>query len=230
MPATRRLIVRVLYGGHADPPRLFHPVEPACSSLGSSVGEPGLERAPGGAVVGAAVWLVPAGGASAFGAGPGRAEPVTVRLDGCRFVPERLIVAPGTVVRFINEDETIHSLTSESVANPVIDAGLPFVGMSTDTTWTNAELGVRVFDRRLPWMSASLAVVSAAAAGITDAAGVWSFDDPPVGPLSVQAWHADLGAVRVDLDMPAEGDLSIDLAFADSAARDEAERRAKTAR
>jgi plastocyanin len=67
-------------------------------------------------------WPAPDPGPANYLAGPGPGEPlalnsaesgdVQVRIEDFKFVPERLTVAPGTKVTWMNKDDEPHSATS----------------------------------------------------------------------------------------------------------------------
>jgi plastocyanin len=53
------------------------------------------------------------------------AEPVTVEISRFQFAPQELTVAPGTTVRWVNRDQTIHNVLT-------IDGQLTSPGLDTD--------------------------------------------------------------------------------------------------
>ena len=228
---TRRVAVRVLYRGRApfsplpsspgDPLSLGNQVEAVCLPDAG-----GFARAIDFSLPGVVVWV-----SSPTGPRPSASsEPRVVRLEHCRFDPPRIAVAVGSRLRFVNEDPILHSLVAVPEVNPRFDAGLPFPGMSADLLLPSAELGVRIRSRRFPWMTAVVAVVNSSWFAVTGEDGSAVLVDPPAGPLSISAWHPDLGTVRLDLEAPAEGDLPAELWYPESALADEIERREEAAR
>lgn len=53
------------------------------------------------------------------------ASPVTVGIDHFTFTPAEITIEPGTIVEWVNHDQTIHNiiLTTVKVASPGMDTG-----------------------------------------------------------------------------------------------------------
>jgi plastocyanin len=69
--------------------------------------------------------------AALIACGPGRsapahaADPVIIGIDHFAFAPAEITVEPGTIVEWVNHDQTIHNiiLTTAKVASPGMDTG-----------------------------------------------------------------------------------------------------------
>jgi plastocyanin len=65
----------------------------------------------------------------AFGLAPARGaragEPVTIAIDHFAFGPNDITVEPGTIVEWVNRDQTIHNIImpAAKVASPGMDTG-----------------------------------------------------------------------------------------------------------
>ena len=194
-----RLHGRVTFRGRASETGFPNDRDPACERLGDPVSDGALIRTADGGVAAALVFASRAGESAA----PSPADPPVIAIRNCRFEPSVTLVHPGSSVRVINEDATLHSLVSAAGSSPSLDAGLPFPGMSVEIRPNSPALGYSIRDRHRGWMRAWVALVDPRTATLTDELGHFELRGLADGPLLLTAWHPRLGTVELAVDFSA---------------------------
>jgi plastocyanin len=72
--------------------------------------------------------LVACGLAAAVQAAPAATAPVTILIDHFAFSPAEITVEPGTIVEWVNRDQTVHNIIvpAGKVSSPGMDTGDQF--------------------------------------------------------------------------------------------------------
>ncbi|HEV8019830.1 MAG TPA: hypothetical protein VGP41_01130 [Candidatus Lustribacter sp.] len=110
----------------------------------------------------------------------------SIRQTAKAFVPELLVVTPGTAVRFPNDDRFFHSVYSDSPSNP-FDLGLYDNGPGKSVVFENTGV-VDVRCHVHGTMHATIVVVDGPYAVTTRAGERFRFDGLPPGPHALHVW------------------------------------------
>lgn len=133
-------------------------------------------------------------------------EMVTVRKD---FLPRVLAVPVGATVRFPNQDPILHNVFSRSAGNR-FDLGL-YRGGEAESATFHAPGIVRVFCNVHHSMVAYVAVLETSHYGRLQRDGTFLLEDVPAGPGRLTVWHERAEPRSVDLVLPLDGPLEIDV-------------------
>jgi plastocyanin len=127
---------------------------------------------------------------------PATAEPgmVSIEQRDRRFVPDLVVISPGTVVSFPNFDPIFHNIFSLSKAKS-FDLGNYPKGQTRMVTFTNPGI-VAVYCHLHPNMSATVVVAPNRWAARADGNGAFELKDVPAGTYTVVAWHKAAGTFR----------------------------------
>ena len=159
-----------------------------------------------GAVTDAVVWLdrVPKNAEPPLSA----THPKLAQKDQC-FVPRVLPVAVGTGVDFPNMDPIFHNVFS---ASPVkrFDLGKYPRGQSKRVVFDKPGL-VNVYCDIHSDMEAFVLVLTTRVFSQPDADGAFALPEVPAGSYTLHVWHPDVPELVRDVQVPASGDLTLDL-------------------
>jgi hypothetical protein len=165
---------------------------------------PLVRNAPGDAVI----WFESA--PPGDGARPAGARPRLVQR-GQSFAPRVLAIAQGTTVDFPNDDPIYHNVFSVSPIRR-FDLGKYPRGHSRQVTFSRPGL-VHVFCDIHASMAAFVLVVPHSLFTQPDDAGRFNLPPVPAGSYVVHIWHPDLPEVRRNVEVPARGDVTLDVSF-----------------
>jgi plastocyanin len=161
--------------------------------------------------------LVTAGGrlANVVVTAPGAptARPVQVTLDqrGCRFVPHVLAAPVGSTLELANGDAVLHGTHGWAGHATRFDVVMPEKGMRVPTRLDRAGL-IEVRCDVHGWMRAYV-VVAEAPAAVSGADGAFVLRDLPAGTYTLAAWHERLGTRNVEVTVPAQGAVRVEVDF-----------------
>ncbi|HVU23714.1 MAG TPA: carboxypeptidase regulatory-like domain-containing protein [Opitutus sp.] len=148
--------------------------------------------------------------APAGGEAPGAHAPiaVTVQKDAC-FVPHVLAIAAGTTVRWPNEDDVFHNVYAMSEAK-TFNLGLYKSERVPEITFDKPGR-IDVFCAIHSQMHCIILVLPTPFFAKADARGRFEIRDVPAGIYRLHAWHERLPAKVMEVTVPAEGDVQLDL-------------------
>ncbi len=144
---------------------------------------------------------------------PGKAAPpkppVTEILNqqGARFDPDFIVVPVGSTVEFPNSDPIFHNVFSLSKTRP-FDLGYYPQGKSRTVTFNNPGV-VQVYCHIHSNMYAAIVVTASPWFQKPTADGGFSFSNVPAGRYRLTAWHKIAGLHKVDVEVPATGDVDV---------------------
>lgn len=158
-------------------------------------------------VANAVVWVE-----GAAGGGPGRGSGV-LEQRGCELRPHVVAMTPGELeVR--NSDTVLHSVRTDSTANPPITQALPRSGAVLKLRLDKPEI-FRVTCDVHAWMLAWVAVMPSAFFGVTDVQGRVRIEDIPPGRHRVEVWHETLGTHRAEVEVQAGRTATVSIEMED---------------
>jgi len=123
---------------------------------------------------------------------PISAPPVekTIRQENIRFIPDFLIVPPGSTIRFENHDDEIHNIHSDLPENR-FDTGAHLPGTVKTVTLKHPG-AVPLRCRTHPPMRGLIFVAPSPYVAVTDNKGKFVIRDVPPGTYRIEAWHSRL--------------------------------------
>jgi plastocyanin len=127
------------------------------------------------------------------------------------FVPRVLPIAVGTTVDFPNLDPIYHNVFSPSPLKR-FDLGKYPRGQSKSVTFGRPGV-VNVYCDIHSDMEAFVLVLPHHAFTQPSASGAFELPSLPPGSYVLRAWHPDFHELRREVEVPANGDVSVDLSF-----------------
>ena len=127
------------------------------------------------------------------------------------FVPRVTVVAAGSRVDFPNMDPIYHNVFSLSPTKR-FDLGKYPRGQSRSVLFNKPGL-VNVYCDIHSDMEAFVLVLPHHGFTRPRVNGTYALPDLPPGHYVLRAWHPDLGTVERDVDIPPEGDVTVDIRF-----------------
>ncbi|HTM57788.1 MAG TPA: carboxypeptidase regulatory-like domain-containing protein [Candidatus Udaeobacter sp.] len=127
------------------------------------------------------------------------------------FVPRVIAIATGTEVDFPNLDPIYHNVFSLSPTRR-FDLGKYPQGHSKTILFPRSGL-VNVYCDIHSSMAAFILVLPHHGFTRPHADGAFALPDLPAGHYTLQVWHPDLGTLTREVDVPASGDVVLDLSF-----------------
>lgn len=139
--------------------------------------------------------------------------PVTVTLDQqrCRYRPHVLVAPVGSTLSIQNGDDLLHSVHGWEGRMTRFDVVTPSRGDRIPTRLAKPGL-IQVRCDVHSWMAAYV-VVADAPALVTGPDGSFAFRGVPPGTYTLTAWHERLGERKAQITVPAQGSVSVDLAY-----------------
>jgi plastocyanin len=128
------------------------------------------------------------------------------------FVPRVLVIAAGTVVEFPNQDPIYHNVFSLSPTKR-FDLGKYRQGKSKPVRFERAGLVNVYCDIHSDMEGFILVLPNHAFARPDPERGAFAMPDLPPGTYVVKAWHPDLRELSRTVEVPAHGDVDVELVF-----------------
>ena len=180
----------------------------AATALGQARVE-GVLRSRDGVVAHAAVFLVEAGGRMPSGA------PTRARIDqlDLQFVPQLVVVNPGSTVEFPNSDVVMHNVFHPGGGDRGFDLGT--YPRTEIRTFTFEDEGLYVMLCHVhPEMVGYVAVVPSGYKAATSEEGRFQIDSVPPGDYRLHVWHRRFADPDMAVTVRAEGANSFSLLLA----------------
>jgi len=142
-------------------------------------------------------------------------KPTTVVFDqrGCAYAPHVAAFPAGSIVAIQNSDGILHSIHTESTANPVIDMAQPGFKKTIRVTIAQPE-AIRVTCDAHNWMEGWWYATANPYYAISDAHGHYSISNVPSGSYTLQVWQEKLGTQSRHLAVSPGATAIADFTFA----------------
>ncbi|MGC2110797.1 MAG: carboxypeptidase regulatory-like domain-containing protein [Candidatus Korobacteraceae bacterium] len=118
---------------------------------------------------------------------------VTIRQEGCRYVPHVAAVMTGQVVRFEDNDPTLHNIHSMPRQNREWNQSQMPNSQPIDKTFTAPELMIPVKCNQHPWMQMYISVLGNPFFAVTGQDGKFSLQGLPPGTYTIAAVQEKYG-------------------------------------
>jgi plastocyanin len=123
---------------------------------------------------------------------PIKAIPVVFDQRGCAYAPHVAAFPAGSTVAIQNSDGILHSIHTESTANPVIDMAQPGFKKTIRVTIAQPE-AIKVTCDAHNWMEGWWYATSNPYYAITDPHGHYAISNVPSGSYTLRIWQEKLG-------------------------------------
>src|SRR4051812_33831905 len=142
-----------------------------------------LQVSPQGGLANAVVSIEDPPGAAAP---PGPPAEIEVRQTGCTFLPHVLLLAPGSALRFVNDDPIAHQIRVVGAGGASFNAMQRHNVVMSRRFEAPGEFPIRCDVH--PWMSAVAVVMRHRFYAVTDAEGHFRLE-VPAGRYHLRIWH-----------------------------------------
>jgi plastocyanin len=136
---------------------------------------------------------------------------LTLGQERCRFVPHVQVAPVGSTLEIVNGDPVLHNVHGWAGHASRFNVPTPVQGARIPTKLDRAGL-IQVRCDVHGWMSAYVWVVDAPAA-VTGRDGTFTLSGVPAGTYTVTAWHERMGERTLQVTVPAQGDVSVEIAY-----------------
>lgn len=132
---------------------------------------------------------------------------------GCRFVPHVMLISTGQTLRVLNADPISHNTRTLTLNNPPLNRVNPPQDRTGFTMqFEHSErVPILVTCDLHPWMRAYHLVIDHTFAATTDAAGVFSIEELPVGEHQFRVWQERAGFLERSLKVTVEANQTTDI-------------------
>ena len=151
------------------------------------------------------------------GSYPAPAEKAMLDQRGCQYSPHVSGIMVGQTLVIKNSDPTLHNVHAMAKKNEEFNQGQPFQNMEIERTFDAPEVMVPFKCDVHPWMSSYMGVLDHPFFAVTGADGSFSIDGLPAGSYEVEAWHEQLGARTLTVEVAADGSAQADFDFSPEA-------------
>lgn len=124
---------------------------------------------------------------------PTPSTPIVLDANSYRFDPHVLAVQVGRTIQLRNADPDNHVWSMASATVGALAFSQPIQGMTKAIIFPAPEMGIKVSDMVLPWMSGYICVFPHPHFNVTNSAGLFRLDGLPPGTYVIEARHEELG-------------------------------------
>lgn len=159
-------------------------------------------------------------------------ENVKVDQKNCRYLPHVLVVPTGSTVELTSSDPVAHNVHSHAEKNEAPNVQIAKSGTKIPYTITKAE-AIKLTCDIHAWMSGYIVAVDSNYYAVTGQKddkdkfidpdtyeksadkGKFTLKDVPAGRTRVVVWHEDLGSANKTVEVPEEGDVTVEFKSTD---------------
>lgn len=209
--ATVRGTVRLAGTAPANPP-IDMVEEPKCKArYATAPRQPIVVTGANGVLANAFVYVkegLPAGAVY-----PPAAAPVAIDQEGCLYHPRVLGVMVGQTLAIENSDSLLHNIKALGKANRPFNISQPAAGMTTNRTFTTAEVMIPLECSVHGWMHAYVGVLPHPYFATTGDDGTFTIANLPAGTYTIEVWHESLGVQTATVTVADDETKAADFSF-----------------
>lgn len=138
---------------------------------------------------------------------------VSLRQEGCRYVPHVLGIQTGQDLLIHNDDETMHNVHSLPKINGDFNFAQTKKGDEAKKKFSAQEVMVKFKCDAHGWMSAYVGVVNHPFFAVTGADGKFELKYVPPGEYEIEAWHEKFGSQVLPAKIDAKGTATLGFTF-----------------
>lgn len=144
---------------------------------------------------------------------PVPAEDLVFTQKGCVYSPHAFVIRVGQTMKILNPDGTTHNIHIMPKLNREFNKAMAKQRKEMTTVFHKEEDPFAIKCDAHAWMNAFCAVSAHPFHDVTGLNGTFSIEGLPAGNYELEAWHERLGAQRVKITVPVEGDVIQDFTF-----------------
>lgn len=134
---------------------------------------------------------------------PTPTQAVVLDQQGCEYHPHILGVQTGQTIAIRNSDGLLHNVNAKPTVNRGFNTGQP-TNMTTNKTFTSAEVMIPVTCEVHGWMEAYIAVLDHPYYAVTGPDGSFRIENLPPGTYTIEAWHEKYGTKTAQVTVAAK--------------------------
>lgn len=138
---------------------------------------------------------------------------VTIKQEGCQYVPHMVAVMTGQPVRFEDTDQTLHNIHSMSKNNSEWNQSQMPNSQPLDKTFSSPELMIPIKCNQHPWMYMYLSVISNPFFAVTGKDGKFSLRGLPPGTYTIAAVQEKYGEQTQTITVGAKEDKNVSFSY-----------------
>ena len=138
---------------------------------------------------------------------------VTIKQEGCQYVPHMVAVMTGQPVRFEDTDQTLHNIHSMSKNNSEWNQSQMPNSQPLDKTFSAPELMIPIKCNQHPWMYMYLSVIGNPFFAVTGKDGKFSLRGLPPGTYTIAAVQEKYGEKTQTITVGAKEDKTISFSY-----------------
>jgi plastocyanin len=140
-------------------------------------------------------------------------QSVTIKQEGCRYVPHMAAVMTGQPVRFEDADPTLHNIHPMPKQNSEWNQSqMPNSG-PLDKTFSTAEMMIPIKCNQHPWMHMYLSVIGNPFFAVTGKDGKFTLQGLPPGTYTIAAAQEKYGEKTQTITVGAKDDKNISFSY-----------------
>lgn len=138
---------------------------------------------------------------------------LSIRQEGCRYVPHMAAVMVGQPVQFEDDDQTLHNIHPMPKNNPEWNQSQMPHSQPLEKTFSRPELMIPVKCNQHPWMHMYLSVIGSPYFAITSKDGRFSLQGLPPGTYTIAAVQEKYGERTQTITVGAKEDKNLNFSY-----------------
>jgi plastocyanin len=138
---------------------------------------------------------------------------VTIKQEGCRYVPHVVAVMTGQPVKFEDDDQTLHNIHPMPKQNREWNQSQMPNSQPLDKAFSTPELMIPIKCNQHPWMRMYLSVIGNPFFAVSGKDGKFSLQGLPPGTYTIAAVHEKYGEKTQTITVGAKEDKSVSFRY-----------------
>lgn len=144
---------------------------------------------------------------------PAPKQTVSIKQEGCRYVPHVAAVMVGQPVQFEDADQTLHNIHPMPKKNPQWNQSQMPNSTPMEKTFEHPEVMIPVKCNQHPWMNMYLSVMSNPYFTVTGKDGKFTLKDLPPGTYTIAAVQEKYGEKTQTITVGAKEDKNLNFSY-----------------
>jgi plastocyanin len=150
---------------------------------------------------------------------PTPAEAKELDQDGCVYEPHVMGIQTGQTLVIRNSDPVLHNVNTRPSVNRGFNISQPQEGMTTQRSFSSAEVMIPVRCDVHGWMNAYIGVLDHPYYAVTGEDGSFRVENLPPGDYVIEAWHEEYGTQIMSVTIPPDGTAEASFTYGEGMAR-----------
>ena len=140
-------------------------------------------------------------------------QSVSIRQEGCRYVPHMAAVMVGQPVNFVDDDQTLHNIHPMPKNNPQWNQSQMPNSQPLEKTFDHPELMIPIKCNQHPWMQMYLSVLSSPYFAVTGKDGKFTLAGLPPGTYTIAAVQEKYGEKTQTISIGPKEDKNLSFSY-----------------